>query len=155
MTFTSVGLNRGMNLSSKRKMFVTAALVGGAFLGSAGLVSALSRSGVDTPPVTTVDSGTGTGTDSGTPKSNEDTTHEAGETTQREADEAAGRGHGGHGGHGHHGPGGPGGRGHSNTDTAHEAAESPERVAEEAKDDAANASTDAGTDTTAPATTAG
>ena len=148
-----------MTISSTRKALITGGLAVGAMLGSAGVVSALTKSsdapapavtdtntptdsGTATDPGTETDTDTGTdaGTGTGVDQSNNDPTHEAGESAEQQAAETAGRGPGRHVGH----------HGHSNTDPAHEAAESPERAAQEAAEDAA-----AGTDSSSNTTTGG
>jgi hypothetical protein len=144
-----------MSSSKIRKRVITAGLVVGAVIGSAGIANALTGSTTTPPPASTVTENTADVTDTGTgvDTSNTDPAHEAAETPAVAAQEAAGNGHGdgdhgdggpGDGDHGdgdHGGPGGPGGDHHSNTDAAHEAAESPERAAQEAADDAATTAT--------------
>ena len=93
-----------MKLPSTRKVLITAGVATAAFLGSAGVVSALGRSHSNSPAATT-DTGVTGASGSSTPKSNEDPTHEAGESAQREADENAGRGFGPGDGDGDHGGG--------------------------------------------------
>jgi hypothetical protein len=97
--------------SPSRKRLITAALVAGALVGSAGVAAAATSSTTTTQAPAAAD---------GTAKvgSNEDPTHEASETPEQEAAEDAGLGHRGHG------------RG-NNEDPAHEATESPEREAAE------------------------
>jgi hypothetical protein len=131
-----------MSSSKIRKRVITAGLVVGAVIGSAGIANALTGSTTTPPPASTVTENTADATDTGTgvDTSNTDPAHEAAETPAVAAQEAAGTGHG-DGDHGDGDHGGPGGDHHSNTDAAHEAAESPERAAQEAADDAATTAT--------------
>ena len=128
-----------MNLSSSRKRLITVGIAAGAFLGSAGLVSAIGKPSATTPTAVTDTVAPAAAPAAGTDTSNSDPTHEAGESADREAAETAGGGFG-------HKDGG-----HSNTDPAHEASESPARQAEEAARDATNA----GSSTNATPTTVG